>query len=87
MALAAYASGRHEHAYLLLHASGRERERLGLHVPTSSAAAVSEASASTAEILGAATSLVEARVKLMRFDDLVADLLPTSVLGSAASVP
>jgi hypothetical protein len=78
MALAAVASGRHEHAYLLLHASRRERARLGLQVPAASAADVRDALASTAEVLGGATSLVEARVKLMRFDDLVAELLRTS---------
>ncbi len=83
MALAAAASGRHEHAYLLLQASGRERDRLGLHVPASGAAAVSEAAASTAAILGAATALLDERVKLMRFDELVADLLPSGTAGGS----
>jgi hypothetical protein len=37
---------------------------------------VVEAARSTTEILGPATSLVQARVMLMKFDDLVAELLP-----------
>jgi tetratricopeptide (TPR) repeat protein len=83
MALAAAASGRHEHAYLLLHASRRERTRLGLQVPAASAADVRDALAATAEVLGAATSLVEARVMLMRLDDLVAELLRTGAADPA----
>ncbi len=76
MALTAAASGRHEHAYLLLQASARERDRLGLRAPAFGADAVVEAARSTTEILGPATSLVQARVMLMKFDDLVAELLP-----------
>jgi hypothetical protein len=37
---------------------------------------VSGALASSVEVLGSATALVDARVRLMRLDDLVAELLP-----------
>jgi predicted ATPase len=75
LALVSAASGRHEHAQLLLQASARERERLGIKAPVYGADAVRQATRSTAEALGPATSLVRARVMLMKFDDVVADLL------------
>ena len=75
LALAAAGSGRHEHACLLLQASARERARLGLHLPSFAASAVAETQVATADVLGAAAELVEARVKFLKFDDLVRDLL------------
>ncbi|MGY1809313.1 AfsR/SARP family transcriptional regulator [Blastococcus sp. SYSU D00669] len=76
LALSAAASGRREDAYRLLLASARERERLGLRAPAFGAEAVSRAERSTAEILGSATALVHERVTLVKFDELVAELLP-----------
>ncbi len=75
LALAASGSGRHEHSYLLLEASARERARLGLHLPSFAASAVTEARASAVTVLGASAALVEARVKFLKLDDLVSELL------------
>jgi tetratricopeptide (TPR) repeat protein len=75
LGLHAAESGSAEHAQLLLQAAGRERDRLGLRVPVVGADAVLRAKQSTAEILGAATALVRARVMLTKVDELVTDLL------------
>ncbi len=76
LALAAVPSGRHEHAHLLLQASARERDRIGLRMPAFGGDAVMRAIQSTAEILSSATSLVQERVNLIKFEELVAELLP-----------
>jgi hypothetical protein len=78
LGLLAAADGRSEYAQLLLQAAARERERLGLRAPAFGADAVAQATRSTAEVLGSATSLVRARVMVMKVDDLVADLLADS---------
>ncbi len=75
LALASAGAGQHEHAYLLLRASDRERARLGIHLPMSSASAVTEAQVTTAEVLGSAAARVDTRVKFLRFDELVRELL------------
>lgn len=75
LALAAAASGLHEHARLLLLVSARERERLGLRAPAFGADAVARAMETTAESLGPATSLVEVRAMVTTFDAVVTELL------------
>jgi predicted ATPase len=81
LALSAAASGRHEHAYLLLRVSSRERDRLGMQAPAFGAHAVAQAEASTAEILGSATALVDAKVTVMTFHELVDELLSNASFG------
>jgi tetratricopeptide (TPR) repeat protein len=77
LALAAGAAGQHEHAYLLLQVSKRERARLGLHLPSFAASAVDETQATSSRVLGEAADLVKARVTFLRLDDLVDQLMPT----------
>jgi predicted ATPase/DNA-binding SARP family transcriptional activator len=87
LALTAAASGRSEQAHLLLAASGRERNRLGLRIPAADAAAVTEAAATTAAVLGAATSLIEARAKWVPFDELVRELLAARLTDDGRTAP
>ncbi len=75
LALGAAASGRYEHAYLLVHASARERTRLGLRLPTFGAQDLARIAGSSAEVLGSATALLDARITLISFDELVAGLV------------
>ena len=76
LALVAAGTGGHEHAYLLVRAAAVERARRGLAPVGPGHDAVEEVAAGAVAVLGEdATAMVEARLAVRRFDELVADVL------------
>lgn len=75
MAALAAEAGRREHAYLLLSSCARERRRVRAVVPPADQATLDVIEASLRESLGAAVGLVEEQAAVLRFDDLVEQLV------------
>ncbi len=86
LAACAAATGRHEHAYLLLQVSSRKRSLLKNPIAAGQRAEMVSLVEGARSSLGAAASMVEARACLLGFDDVVDQLLEVESGESSLSV-